>query len=191
MTFEQLIATARDWQRTLPLDEVRGKIADACATITLDALPLPGVTIDTDALLAFAASGKPVEEQDVGGLLRWPRPQPQPQRGPGRRPTRASAQPHPIIDAAPPPVCAAASPSEPPPCPPTPPDRRRRKRGGVEGVPARARALVRAPLANGPKPGEHVLAAAAAASIPKRSLIIAADALGVRTQRGRWWLPGS
>jgi hypothetical protein len=48
---------------------------------------------------------------------------------------------------------------------------------------------VREQLANGPKPEAHVVAAAWAAAIPKRSLIVAADVLGVRTQRGRWWLP--
>jgi hypothetical protein len=44
-------------------------------------------------------------------------------------------------------------------------------------------------LANGPKPGEAIEAAAAAAEIPERALIRAADALDVRTQRGQWWLP--
>jgi len=53
----------------------------------------------------------------------------------------------------------------------------------------RARALVREQLANGPKPEAHVVTAARAAAIPKRSLILAADVLGVRTQRGHWWLP--
>lgn len=36
------------------------------------------------------------------------------------------------------------------------------------------------------RPEAHVLAAAEAA---ERYLVVAADALGVRTQRGRWWLP--
>jgi hypothetical protein len=36
----------------------------------------------------------------------------------------------------------------------------------------------------------QVEAAAEAADIPERSMIIAANALGVRTQRGQWWLPG-
>jgi len=53
-----------------------------------------------------------------------------------------------------------------------------------------ARALVRAHLAKGPKPGAQVEAAAAAAGLAKRSLLAATDALGVRTQRGQWWLPG-
>jgi hypothetical protein len=54
----------------------------------------------------------------------------------------------------------------------------------------RARALLRAQLADGPKPGALVEAAAQAAEIPKPALIAAADELGVRTRRGRWWLPG-
>jgi hypothetical protein len=33
------------------------------------------------------------------------------------------------------------------------------------------------------------VAAAEAAEIHERSLIVAADDLGVRTQRGQWWLP--
>jgi len=53
-----------------------------------------------------------------------------------------------------------------------------------------AQALLREQLADGPKPGELVEAAAEAAAIPERSLIRAADVLNVRTQRGQWWLPG-
>jgi hypothetical protein len=34
------------------------------------------------------------------------------------------------------------------------------------------------------------VAAAEASEIPERSLIAAADDLGVRTQRGQWWLLG-
>lgn len=54
----------------------------------------------------------------------------------------------------------------------------------------RAQALLREQLANGPKPASQIEAAAEAAEIPEHSLIDAADALGVRTQRKRWWLPG-
>jgi hypothetical protein len=50
--------------------------------------------------------------------------------------------------------------------------------------------LVRAQLAHGPKPGALIEAAAEADEIPERSLIVAADALGVRIRRGQWWLPG-
>ncbi len=55
---------------------------------------------------------------------------------------------------------------------------------------APARALLRRQLADGPKPGALVEAAAREAEIPIRLLIVAADALGVRTRRGEWWLPG-
>jgi hypothetical protein len=44
-------------------------------------------------------------------------------------------------------------------------------------------------LADGPKPGTEIEAAAKAAAIPERSLIRATDKLNVRTQRGQWWLP--
>jgi hypothetical protein len=54
----------------------------------------------------------------------------------------------------------------------------------------RARALVRERLKHGPKPEAEIEAAAQAAEIPKRSLIAAASVLGVRTQKGQWWIPG-
>ena len=54
----------------------------------------------------------------------------------------------------------------------------------------RARDLVRSQLANGPKAEAYIIAAAEAAAISERSLIAAADRLGVRCQRGQWWLPG-
>jgi hypothetical protein len=50
--------------------------------------------------------------------------------------------------------------------------------------------LLRQQLASGPKCAEHVEAAAEAAEIDELVLVAAADALGVRTQRGQWWLPG-
>jgi hypothetical protein len=53
-----------------------------------------------------------------------------------------------------------------------------------------ARALLREQLANGPRSGALVEAAARAAEIPKPALLAATDALGVRTHRGQWWLPG-
>ena len=54
----------------------------------------------------------------------------------------------------------------------------------------RAQALVREQLADGPKPAVEIEAAARAAEIPERALIVAADALGVRTRKGQWWIPG-
>jgi hypothetical protein len=66
-----------------------------------------------------------------------------------------------------------------------PPKRRRRR-----GASARARELLRGQLANGPKPGAQIEALAETQDIPMRSLIVAADALGVRCRLGQWWLPG-
>jgi hypothetical protein len=48
---------------------------------------------------------------------------------------------------------------------------------------------LRARLANGPKPGSDIEAEAETPDIPERSLIVAADKLDVRTQRGQWWIP--
>jgi hypothetical protein len=62
-----------------------------------------------------------------------------------------------------------------------------RKRRGRPPRVRQARALLQEQLADGPKRGELVEAAAAAAEIPERALIRATDALGVRTQRGQWW----
>jgi hypothetical protein len=62
-------------------------------------------------------------------------------------------------------------------------------RGGRRGVGERARTLVREQLQHGPRPESHVVAAAKASAIPERSLIAAADALGVRARRGQWRLP--
>jgi hypothetical protein len=72
---------------------------------------------------------------------------------------------------------------------PAPACPRKKRKSAVAGVGQRARTLVREQLANGPKPGVQITVAAEAAEIPERSLIAAADALGVRTQRGQWWLP--
>ena len=52
------------------------------------------------------------------------------------------------------------------------------------------RALVREQLAKGPKRGEDVQAAGEAADFTERTLIAAASALGVRTRKGQWWIPG-
>jgi hypothetical protein len=53
-----------------------------------------------------------------------------------------------------------------------------------------ARALLQEQLSDGPRPGAQVTAAAEAAEIPERSLLAAADVLGVRCRQGQWWLPG-
>jgi hypothetical protein len=56
---------------------------------------------------------------------------------------------------------------------------------------ARARALVRDQLKDGPKPEASIMAAAEAAEIPETFLIAAACVLRVPTQKGQWWLPGA
>jgi hypothetical protein len=70
-------------------------------------------------------------------------------------------------------------PAEPPP----------RKRRGRPPRVRQARELLQEQLADGPKPGAEIEAAAEAAEIPKRELLTACDRLDVRTQRGQWWLP--
>ncbi len=57
------------------------------------------------------------------------------------------------------------------------------------GIGARARALLREQLADALKPGALVEAAAQESGILTGPLL-AADALGVRTRRGQWSLPG-
>jgi hypothetical protein len=65
-----------------------------------------------------------------------------------------------------------------------------RKRLGPPPMVRQARALLRKQLADGPRPGTEIEAAAEAAEIPKRELLAACDGLDVRTQRGQWRLPG-
>jgi hypothetical protein len=50
--------------------------------------------------------------------------------------------------------------------------------------------LLREQLPDGSKPKWQIGVAARAAAIPRRLLIVLTDALGVRTQRGQWRLPG-
>jgi len=55
---------------------------------------------------------------------------------------------------------------------------------------AKERAEAREQLAYGPRHGDLVKRDAAEyAKISERTLIAAAERLGVRTQRGQWWLP--
>jgi hypothetical protein len=68
---------------------------------------------------------------------------------------------------------------------------RKRRRRPPKSTRARAHALLREQLADGPKPGALVEATAQEAAIPERSLLAATDALDVRTQRGQWWLPSA
>lgn len=41
------------------------------------------------------------------------------------------------------------------------------------------------------RPQEHLFAAAEAASLAERSLIVVADLRGVRVQRSQWWMRGT
>lgn len=63
------------------------------------------------------------------------------------------------------------------------------KRAGDRSARARALALVREQLKDGPKPEASIMAAAEAAEISEHVLIAAACVLRVRTQRGQWWMP--
>jgi hypothetical protein len=63
------------------------------------------------------------------------------------------------------------------------------KRRGRPPRVQQARALLQERLADGPRPGTEIEAAAQAAEITKRELLTACDALDVRSQRGQWWLP--
>jgi hypothetical protein len=58
-----------------------------------------------------------------------------------------------------------------------------------KGCAERAWAFLLDQLVDGPKQGAEIEAEAEEAAIPTRSLIVAADALGVRCRRRRW-LPG-
>jgi hypothetical protein len=59
-------------------------------------------------------------------------------------------------------------------------------RNGLAGGGKRSQALLREQIVEVPRPEAQI----EAAEIPERSLIAAADALGVRCRRGEWWLPG-
>jgi hypothetical protein len=63
------------------------------------------------------------------------------------------------------------------------------KREGDRSARARALALVREQLKDGPKPEASIMAAAEAGEISEHVLIAAACVLRVRTQRGQWWIP--
>jgi hypothetical protein len=59
---------------------------------------------------------------------------------------------------------------------------------GRPRAPERAERCLRELLADGPRHGEHVIAAAAEVDVSERTLIAAAERLGVRSQRGQWRL---
>ncbi|HEY2528771.1 MAG TPA: hypothetical protein VGJ20_12630 [Xanthobacteraceae bacterium] len=69
MTFEQLIETVRGLQSEMTPEQAREateRLVGGLA-VSLDMLALPA-TIDAGAVWAFAASGKPVAEHDIGRL---------------------------------------------------------------------------------------------------------------------------
>jgi hypothetical protein len=71
---------------------------------------------------------------------------------------------------------------------PAPPKRRRGRPRPRVRIRERAETMVREQLANGPRYGEFVIAAAAEVAVSERSLIAAADRLGVRCRWGVCWL---
>jgi hypothetical protein len=182
MTFEELIAIVREWQSRMTPDQARAATEELAGRTTIGLGNLIVGAIDADALWCFAASDKPAEQADPIAFLRRLDPPP---RKPKRH-TKAARAPAalPVIEAVPLAPAAAEPDASPPELPPKP------ARRGKPNVAERARKLLRQHLRQGPKPGSQIEAAAEAAEIPERTLIKATDALKVRTQRGRWWLPG-
>lgn len=184
MTLAELVALVRQWQTEMPPEEARAACDQLARRTTIGLDDLPVGAPDPAALWAVAASDKPADETALAtALLRGPDPPPPRKTKRRRAPVQPPAEPAPAA----PLVNVPAEPavvSEPAPAveiiPPA----------NLRGRPSkRARALVREQLANGPRPGDEVLAAADVAQIPEWSLIAAANALGVRTRRGQWWLP--
>lgn len=172
MTFEQFIATVEEWRSRLTPALVCEATENILCMGIVD-LP-PGTT--AAQVLAIVSSGAPIA------------PAPAPNTADAARAVAASTSP--IVERASisPPAAATATDT----APDLPASLRRRggyPRGRAAEAHAKARALVREQLADGPRPASQIEAAAEAAEIPTRSLIAAADALGVRTQRGQWWLP--
>jgi hypothetical protein len=182
--FEELLTTVREWQRTMTPEEARARTEEWArgATVTLGGLLVPA-SIDVEAVLAFAISGRPFEPQDDGRFLRWSKPRP-----PRRRRRRRAPKPPPVIDvvsSAPARVAAPEPLQSEPPAPVNSP-------AGNGRLPAkeRAEAFVREQLANGPRYGELVKRDAAEYGVSERFLIAAAERLNVRSWRGLWRLPG-
>jgi hypothetical protein len=68
---------------------------------------------------------------------------------------------------------------------------RKKRKSNSAPMSKRAQTLLRQQLADGPKAQASIEAAAEVAEIPKRSLMAAAEALGVLKVRGQCWrLPG-
>jgi hypothetical protein len=160
MTFEQFAAVVRDWAGAMTPAQVR--LATEGILVIVDDPP-PGIS--TSHALVLAAEGEPVAGAALL-LATKSEPasmltgEPRKQAAPVGERERNGSAPGAATSAAP------------------------------QLVGERARALVREQLRHGPKPGAQIEAAAQAAAIPKSSLIAAASVLGVRTQRGQWWIPG-
>jgi hypothetical protein len=174
MTFEQFIATVEEWRSRL----TPALVCEATENILrMGIVDLPTGTTAAQ-VLAIVSSGAPIA------------PAPAPSTAAADAAPAVAASTSPIVERASisPPAAATATDT----APDLPASLRRRggyPRGRAAEAHAKARALVREQLADGPRPASQIEAAAEAAEIPTRSLIAAADALGVRTQRGQWWLP--
>jgi hypothetical protein len=166
MTFAELCVAVHDWMRRLPPAQVREAIKRQ---------------LDSEEGVEGLRRGFPVDAAWVMISLGL---------GPGMRPVvfrelRGEAPAAPRGDEAPETAIASEKPKA------EPEAAERMSRRGSRGRPSeRALALVRDQLKHGPKPAAQIEAAAEAAAIPERSLIAAASSLGVRTQRGQWWIPG-
>jgi hypothetical protein len=165
MTFAELVVAVHDWMRRLPPVKVRDAIR--CQLESEEGVEGFRRGISVDAVLVMIRMGL----------------------GPGMRPVALHDLGREAARKDEPSKTAIAS--EPPSKPEAEPEAvehvvRREWRGRPS---KRAKALVREQLADGPKPGEDVRAAAHLADISERSLIAAASALGVRTRKGQWWLP--
>jgi hypothetical protein len=164
MLWEQFATLARDWMKRLPPAEARAALAAVLAATVANAHE---VDIDAAIAQALAESAPAPEVEAESAAAPVPAGKAEPEIVPAqrRRPTKHSAA------------------------------KRTSVRSGGAGkalqpVGKRARALVREQLKHGPKPAAQIEAAAQAAEIPKAVLLAATDELGVRTQRGQWWLPG-
>jgi hypothetical protein len=162
MTFEQFAATVRDWASRLPPARVRKAIKRQLASA--DGVEGLNSNISVDAALVMVQMGLGPGMVPVAPRRHEPSE------------TAIASEPEAETGVAFTPVSKAVE------CAP-----RRELRGRPS---KRAQALVREQLAQGPKRGEEVQAAAHAAEISEHALIAAASALGVRTRKGQWWLPG-
>jgi hypothetical protein len=168
MTFAELVVAVHDWTRRLPLAKVRAAIQRQLESEEGVEGFHRGISIDAVLVMVRMGLG-PGMRLVVFGL-----------RGEAPAAPRRDEPSETAIASE-----SASKPEAEPEAAERAPRREWRRRPSK-----RAQALVREQLANGPKAEAEIEAAAQAAEIPKPSLIAAADALGVRTRRGQWWLPG-